>query len=105
MMRSQCLRVFGKRHIQISTQRSKHKSPPGITVITTVTQAKQVLDKLMTLTHVEHGCDTEVANIDVKNQSPVGNGDVICCSIYCGEEVDFGSGSMLWIDNFEESKG
>jgi len=34
----------------------------------------------------------QVINIDVKNQSPVGNGHVICATIYCGPDVDFGSG-------------
>jgi hypothetical protein len=34
-------------------------------------------------------CDTEVAGIDVKTQSPVGHGTVICFSIYAHPQADF----------------
>jgi len=35
---------------------------------------------------------------------PVGNGRVICISVYAGEEFDFGlgPGKALWIDNIDE---
>jgi hypothetical protein len=45
---------------------------------------------------VYFACDTEVADIDVKSQSPVGHGTVICFSIYAGPWAHFsttGSGS------------
>ena len=29
-------------------------------------------------------------------------GQVICWSIYCGDQVDFGSGPRLFIDNLDE---
>ncbi|KAJ1403090.1 ribonuclease H-like domain-containing protein, partial [Ochromonadaceae sp. CCMP2298] len=53
-------------------------------------------------------CDTEVADIDVKKEGPVGNGKVICVSIYGGEGVDFSGGggkSTLWIDNDGKAAG
>jgi len=34
-------------------------------------------------------CDTEVAYIDIKSESPVGHGCVNCFSIYCGDDIDF----------------
>jgi hypothetical protein len=37
-------------------------------------------------------CDTEVAEIDIKKQGPVGNGNVTCVSIFGGEDIDFGDG-------------
>lgn len=52
-------------------------------------------------------CDTEVADIDVSSQSPVGNGQVICISIYGGPQIDFGKGpgGILWIENMDDSDG
>ncbi len=76
----------------------------GITLVQTPGDAKRVLDQLMSLPKHYHACDTEVANIDVATQSPVGNGNVICATIYSGPEVDFGSGPRLWIDNLGSSK-
>lgn len=41
----------------------------------------------------------QVANIDVKKESPVGHGRITCFSIYCGPTSDFGDGkNRLWID-------
>jgi len=40
-----------------------------------------------------------VANIDVIKETPVGHGEIICFSVYCGKETDFGGGrSRLWVD-------
>ena len=30
---------------------------------------------------------------------------MICASIYCGPQYDFGNGSRIWIDNLDESRG
>jgi len=76
----------------------------GITLVQTEGDAKRVLDQLMSLPKHYHACDTEVANIDVTSQSPVGNGNVICATVYSGPEVDFGSGPRLWIDNLDASQ-
>lgn len=51
-------------------------------------------------------CDTEVADIDLNVQGPVGNGKVTCISIYGGPGIDFGGGlntSILWVDNIDEN--
>jgi hypothetical protein len=36
-----------------------------------------------------HALDTEVSHINVKTQTPVGHGRVICLSIFCGPDVNF----------------
>lgn len=38
--------------------------------------------------------------MDVKNESVVGRGRIVCASAFCGPEVDFGDGPRLFIDNF-----
>lgn len=81
------------------------KKTTRVTIIDTEAKARQALDQLMSLEHTIHACDTEVADIDVKNQSPVGNGTVTCATIYCGPGVDFGSGDCLWIDNLDANRG
>lgn len=81
------------------------KKIKGVTIVNDEESAKRVLEKLMTLKDRYHACDTECIGIDIKNQSPVGYGTVICASIYCGPDVDFGNGSRIWIDNLGDSEG
>lgn len=41
----------------------------------------------------------QVAKIDVKQETAVDHGEIICFSIYCGPEADFGNGkSCVWVD-------
>lgn len=55
-----------------------------------------------------HAWDTETCDLDVKVESPVGRGRIICASAFCGPDVDFGNGPRtsafniigLFIDNF-----
>lgn len=43
--------------------------------------------------------NSQVANIDVKRETPVDHGEIICFSIYSGPEADFGNGkSCIWVD-------
>lgn len=68
--------------------------------------ARAALSVLHAHPNLTWACDTEVADIDVKKVGPVGNGKVICVSIYGGDSVDFGGGnSTLWINNDGESDG
>ena len=69
----------------------------GITIVKTVKDAKRVVAQLQQLTNVYHACDTETTEIDLDTQGPVGNGSVICASIFCGPEFDFGNGPKIWI--------
>jgi DNA polymerase I len=48
-----------------------------------------------------HACDTEVADINLEKEGPVGHGVVTCASVYSGPDVDFGNGPKLWIDNLD----
>jgi hypothetical protein len=52
-------------------------------------------------------CDTEVTDIDLDEQGPVGNGKVICASIYGGPDVDvgYGKGKIIWVDNAGDAHG
>lgn len=71
-----------------------------VLVVDSITAAKLVVDKLTNQykNHI-HACDTEVANIDVKEETPVNHGEIICFSIYSGSDADFGDGkSCIWID-------
>lgn len=69
-------------------------------IVDNLSAAKEVVSKLTNqYKHLVHACDTEVANIDVKQQTPVDHGEVICFSIYSGPEADFGDGkSCIWVD-------
>jgi DNA polymerase-1 len=44
---------------------------------------------------VYHAIDTEVAHIEVSDQTPVGHGEVTCFSVYCGPEVDFSADAKV----------
>lgn len=41
----------------------------------------------------------QVAKIDVKQETPVNHGEIICFSIYSGAHADYGNGkSCIWVD-------
>ena len=51
-----------------------------------------------------HSWDTETIKIDAKEETPVGNGEVICASCFIGPDVNFGNGPRLFIDNYADAK-
>ncbi|CAM9003863.1 unnamed protein product [Rhodiola kirilowii] len=71
-----------------------------VLVVDNVHVAKEVVSKLTNeYKNLVHACDTEVAQIDVKQETPVNHGEIICFSIYSGAHADFGSGkSCIWVD-------
>ncbi|KQJ84865.1 hypothetical protein BRADI_5g23367v3 [Brachypodium distachyon] len=74
-----------------------------VLVVDTVKSARSVVQLLTTkYKSFIHACDTEVANIDVKQETPVGHGEITCFSIYCASsdaEADFGNGKKcIWVD-------
>ncbi|CAL5025194.1 unnamed protein product [Urochloa decumbens] len=74
-----------------------------VLVVDDVKSARRVVQLLTTkYRNFIHACDTEVANIDVKQETPVGHGKVTCFSIYSGTsgaEADFGNGkTCIWVD-------
>ncbi len=80
----------------------------GVTQVATKDRAMAVAAQLMKAAGTPgrvFAVDTEVSNIEVTEQSPVGNGIVICASVYGGPDLDFGNGPRLWIDNLDEAAG
>ncbi|KAK8794846.1 hypothetical protein WA158_001826 [Blastocystis sp. Blastoise] len=75
----------------------------GVTIVNNKETAEKVVNQLMQLKDEYHACDTEVRDIDM-DKSPIGNGKLICASIYCGPQYDFGNGPRIWIDNLDESE-
>ncbi|CAH9078936.1 unnamed protein product [Cuscuta europaea] len=69
-------------------------------IVNNISLAKEVVSKLTNEYRDSiHACDTEASKIDVKNETPVGHGEIICFSIYSGPQADFGNGrSCVWID-------
>jgi DNA polymerase I len=76
----------------------------GTTIVRTKEQARQVVQILMKYPGRVHAWDTETINIDPKEESPVGNGQVIAASAFLGPDVDFGNGPRLFIDNYADAK-
>jgi DNA polymerase-1 len=94
---------------------------PGTTLVRTVDDARRVVEIVRKLgglaqlpapgkagstplgpAPVVHAWDTEVVDINLDIQSPVGHGKVICASFYSGPDVDYGNGPRVWIDNLRE---
>ncbi|RAL43428.1 hypothetical protein DM860_012569 [Cuscuta australis] len=71
-----------------------------VLIVNNMSLAKEVVSKLTNeYRDLVHACDTEVARIDVKHDTPVGHGEIICFSIYSGPHAEFGDGkSCVWID-------
>jgi hypothetical protein len=85
-----------------SMTRASKSFGDAVTVVDDYRKAETVIKILQAHPEAIWACDTEVADINVKEQSPVGNGKVICVSIFGGDHIDFGSGSAIWIDNTNE---
>eukprot|EP00457_Paulinella_chromatophora_P002195 gb/GEZN01002199.1/.p1 GENE.gb/GEZN01002199.1/~~gb/GEZN01002199.1/.p1 ORF type:complete len:806 (+),score=177.31 gb/GEZN01002199.1/:46-2418(+) len=85
--------------------------PPDVFLVRDKSTAQQALKVLYSvgIRNRFHACDTEVMNIEVKKESPVGHGFVTALAIYCGPDVDFsGLGkkqSRLFVDNLGGAKG
>lgn len=77
----------------------------GTTIVRTREDAKKAVKILMKLKDRVHAWDTETINIDPKEESPVGNGTVICASVFAGPDIDFGNGPRLFIDNYADAEG
>jgi len=85
-----------------SSHPSSRDSTMGVTVVDTQAEANRVVKLLMSLNEETrfHAIDTETREWE-PGQSPYTSGRVICFSIYCGDDVDFGSGPRLWVDNMD----
>jgi DNA polymerase-1 len=82
------------------------KKLKGYTIITEKNEAKRCVDILMEETKDKIvACDTETIDLDPKKEAPVGNGRIVCASMFAGPEFNFGNGPRLFIDNFGENAG
>ena len=77
----------------------------SVSIIRTKNQAISVVDTLYKYKDRIHAWDTETTNVNIKEESPVGKGTVLCASAFIGPEVDFGSGPKLFLNNTGESLG
>ena len=86
-----------------------------VQTVETVEEARRVLKILLdnagtAKRPLYHACDTEVAYIDVSDQTPVGHGQVTCFSVFCGPDVNFApegesKRSLLWVDTLRGGEG
>ena len=51
---------------------------PGVTIVRTKEEANEALKVLKAFKDRIHAWDTETIDLDIKVQSPVGNGKIIC---------------------------
>ncbi|CAK7338432.1 unnamed protein product [Dovyalis caffra] len=102
--------------VQVQTNGRPHKPDirerltsiyESVLVVDNVAMAKEVVSKLTNqYRHLIHACDTEVAKINVKEETPIDHGEITCFSIYSGPEADFGSGkSCIWVDVLDGGGG
>ena len=77
----------------------KSLSIPGTTIVRSAPAAETALNVLRTHKDRIHAWDTETIGLEVKDESPVGKGYVLCASVFIGPEVDYGNGPRLVIDN------
>ncbi|KAG0522738.1 hypothetical protein BDA96_07G063500 [Sorghum bicolor] len=82
-----------------------------VLVVDNIESARSIV-KLLTTKYKSfiHACDTEVANIEAKEETPVGHGEVICFSIYSAnsdvQAADFGNGkTCIWVDVLDGGRG
>ncbi|TVU23027.1 hypothetical protein EJB05_32756, partial [Eragrostis curvula] len=82
-----------------------------VLVVDNIESARSIV-KLLTTKYKSfiHACHTEVADIDAKNMTSVGHGEVICFSIYSAnsdvQAADFGNGkTCIWVDVLDGGRG
>ena len=78
-----------------------------VTIVNSLATAQRALSVLNSaqLANRFHAIDTEVADIDPKQQSPVGHGRVTAITVYAGDDVNFGNGPRLFIDCLDPTDG
>ena len=78
---------------------------PGTTIVRTASEAEAAVTVLRAHKDRVHAWDTETIGLEVKDESPVGKGYVLCASAFIGPEVNFGTGPRLLIDNYGDAAG
>ncbi|CAI2379738.1 unnamed protein product [Moneuplotes crassus] len=77
---------------------------PGTTIIRSREEAKKAVEILKRYPKRVHAWDTETINVDVKKESIIGKGTIICASCFIGPDVNFGNGPRLFIDNYADAE-
>jgi DNA polymerase-1 len=70
-----------------------------------IEDAKRVISILKENGDRIHAWDTETIGIDVKKDTPVGHGQVLCAQVFIGPDIDFGNGPRVFIDNYADAAG
>ncbi len=70
----------------------KNLKIPSVTIVRNKDQARHVINILKGHRDRFHAWDTETNEIDLKEQSPVLFGKIICMSCFIGPDIDFGNG-------------
>jgi len=73
----------------------KNLKIPTVTIVRDKEHAKDVVNILKNNKNRFHAWDTETINIDLKDQSPVLFGKIICMSCFIGPDIDFGNGPSI----------
>lgn len=72
----------------------------AVLLVSDLAEAERVAELALTSHRARvFACDTEVMEIDVKKESPVGHGVMTCFTFYAGPDVDWGGGnSSVFVD-------
>ena len=70
----------------------KNLNIPTVTIVRNKDQARHVINILKSHRNRFHAWDTETTEIELKQQSPVFFGKIICMSCFIGPDIDFGNG-------------
>lgn len=83
----------------------KRSVPDGVTLVTTTKQAETAVQVFRD--HVDRVSvfDVESTGVNPKIESPVGKGRIVCFSAYVGDDVNFGNGPELFVDNDGDCEG
>ncbi|KAJ1495708.1 hypothetical protein T484DRAFT_1761727, partial [Baffinella frigidus] len=101
--------LVGKEPKAVNPKKGETKSKPMepqpeaplVTLVTTEAQAILAVALLSEVRKAQRifAVDTETSGVNPTKQSPVGNGKVVCFTVYCGPQVDFkGCGETISLD-------
>lgn len=77
----------------------------GTTLVRTKEEARKAIEILRSVGTRIHAWDTETVGINPKEDTPVGNGTIICAQCFAGPDIDFGNGPRLFVDNYADAAG
>ena len=101
------VRLFSRAFSSVVGEFRRHAKVPGVTIVSDDASAERALKELRRLGDRVHGWDTETTEVQLgrRGQTPCHTGKVVCATAYCGDDVDFGNGPMLLIDNSGPAAG